>query len=141
MSGDNLSGEEKRRQLKEQFKQDLRERKAFLEQVQKLKGQQKVLKAIEGLNPEDDTDEWINKLNEETAFNEAKMELALESAPPANEEKHQPSEEELKKATAEELVRKLKEEMSNPASQSISAPADEKKAAEKPPRNMLDESV
>lgn len=140
MSEPNLSGEEKRQQMKEQFKKDLRERQAFLEQMKTLKQQQKVQKAIENLNPEDDTDEWINKLNEESAFHEAKMEMALEaSAEKGASMEH--TEAELQKSVAEEMVRKLKEEIQKEQSAQIVSPPEAEKTTEKPPRNMLDENL
>lgn len=137
--------------MKEQFKQDLRQRQEFLKKVQNLRSQQNILKAIEGMKMEDDTDEWIRKLDEETAFREAKMEMALENAP-KEAETHAPDPgPEMEKLIAEEMVRKMKEQMaaeksgaghitpSNKPLVDLDAPsADEKPTTENPDRKMLD---
>ena len=69
MDDKNLSGEEKRRKLKEQFKQDLIQRKAFLDKVNRLRGQSRITQALNNMQPNDDTDSWIEKLNTETDLN------------------------------------------------------------------------
>ena len=78
MSDKHLSGEEKRARMKEQFKKELRERKEFAEKVKKLRRLQNINNALDGMKMEDDSQDWIDKLNQETAFNEAKTEMALE---------------------------------------------------------------
>lgn len=116
MSDQHLSGEEKRRLMKEQFKKELRERKAFQEKVAQLRKQQNITKALEDMNYEDDSQDWIDKLNSETAFTEAKVEMALESAhiaaAKAEAEKQLAlDEEEMKKIAAEEMVQQMKEQI------------------------------
>jgi uncharacterized membrane protein len=131
MSEERPSGEEIRRKMKEEFKQDLRARKEFLEKVKRLRQTQRINEALSNMSVDDDTDDWINKLNEETAFMDAKTELALEGKkvinvpiegadgsvttvpdPLAEEEIDLgPSEEELRKIAAEELVRQMKAEI------------------------------
>lgn len=104
-----LSGEEKRRLMKEQFKQDLRERKVFLDKVEQLRRQGKILKAMEGMKLEDDSEEWIRRLDEETSFREAKVEMALESA--IHEAVEGEKTADMEKLLAEEMVRQLKLDM------------------------------
>lgn len=145
-----LSGEEQRAKMKEQFKKDLQQRQEFLKKVQGLRSQQNILKALEGMNVEDDTDEWIRKLDEQTAFREAKMEIALSGLPvdPAPEKDHTAD---MEKIVAQEMVRKMKEEMSGeketPTSLTpsqkplvdLDAPLpDMKDKPENPERKMLD---
>lgn len=137
-----MTPEEQRNQLKEQYKQELRERKAFLEKVNKLKQQQNLLKAIEGLNPQDDTADWVEKLNQETAFMEAKTEIALNM----EEEKKQELERlekkvDLEKLAAEQLVLEMKRQMGMlteepPKTEEQPIPQPEEKT-QTPPPNIL----
>jgi lipopolysaccharide export LptBFGC system permease protein LptF len=137
MPDEKLSGEEQRQLLKEQFKKDLREREAFLEKMKELKQEQKIVKALESMNPEDDTDEWINKLNEESAFSEAKTEMALEAV--KSDETPLVDEELLKKSVAEEMVARLKAEMKKESEAAEKPKAEEKPEEKNPPKNLLDE--
>ena len=59
-----MTGEEKRRLLKEKYKEDLKKRKEFLESAKRLRHTQKLNEAITDLTSSlnDDTDEWIEKL-------------------------------------------------------------------------------
>lgn len=137
-----MTPEEQRNQLKEQYKQELRERKAFLEKVNKLKQQQNLLKAIEGLNPQDDTADWVEKLNQETAFMEAKTEIALNM----EEEKRQELERlekkvDLEKLAAEQLILEMKRQMGMlteepPKKEESPSPQPEEKT-QTPPPNIL----
>jgi hypothetical protein len=141
-----LSSEEQRERMKEEYKRELKARKEFLGKVDALKKQQTLLNAMEGMQYEDDSDEWINKLNQETAMREAKAEMALEStgedipveiAPP------ELSDEELKKIAAAEAVRKMKEQMAAEAAGSgnVEGPAldpNSSEGGERPSRKMLD---
>lgn len=130
MSEKRPSGEEQRRKMKEEFKKDLRARKEFLEKVRRLRQTQRINEALNNMSVEDDTDDWINKLNEETAFMDAKTELAMEgkksvinvpiegpdgevsiASTVPEEIDLGPSEAELQKIAAEEMVRQMKEEM------------------------------
>lgn len=145
-----LTGEEQRALMKEQYKADLRARKEFLQKVDELKRQQPVLKALESMNVEDDTDEWIQKLNEKSAISEAKMEMALDSGgyntPAAEEVTIAMSDAEIKKLQAAELVAKMKAEMSGsissaPSTSNASNPVDVNAPVsedERPSRKMLD---
>lgn len=104
--------------LKEQFKQDLKLRKEFLNKVQGLRQTQRINKALSDLNPEDDTDDWIQKLNEESAFAEAKADLAMDDTlskhmdiPIEGPATPRHSEEEMQKIMAESLVEQMKAQM------------------------------
>lgn len=134
-----MTSEEYRNMLKEQYKKDLRERKQFIEKVQELKKQEPLLKAIEGLKVEDDSDDWIEKLNHQTAFMDAKTELAADAI--VNQQKqqeHQYSEEELKKIAAQQLLLEMKrqmgllppEEVAPVEENSVETPKTEEKPAE-----------
>ena len=112
MEDKHLSGEEKRRLMKEEFKKDLLQRKEFLQKVEQLKKQQTLRKAVEGMTSEDDTDEWVNLLNQETAFKEAKTEMALnlveEQRKKIESLEHQI---EMEKLSARQLVEQMKREL------------------------------
>jgi len=109
-----MTGEEKRRQLKEQYKRDLKMRKEFLEKAKSLRSQQNINKALgemlDGLN--DDSEDWINQINQETALTEAKFEMAMDEAAAAEEQiKNIANEAEMKRIQAESLVQQMKREM------------------------------
>ena len=107
-----MTSEEYRNMLKEQYKKDLRERKQFVEKVQELKKQEPLLKAIEALNVEDDSDDWIEKLNQQTAFMDAKTELAADSiAQHQQQVEHTHTEAELQKIAAQQLLIEMKRQM------------------------------
>jgi len=111
-----MTGEEKRRQLKEQYKQELRTRKEFLEKAKKLRKMQRINEALSEINKamDDDTDEWIRKLNEEAALTEAKMEMFIDQATPSLEHDKMEDlavEAERARLSAEEMVKQLKREM------------------------------
>lgn len=134
--------------MKEQFKKDLKERKDFLDKVENLRKLQNINNALSNMQQEDDTDEWIGKLNEESAFTEAKMEIALESAKGVGQELA--SEKEIETFVAEELIAQLKKEIAAESGQQVpeekassktEAPAEEntEAASDRPPRKMLDD--
>lgn len=140
-----LSSEEQRRLMKEQYKDDLRQRKEFLNKVNELKKQEPILKALENMQVEDDSDEWIAKLNQKSAMSEAKMEMAMDSSgvvTPSLEEAAKPviSDEEIKKIQAAEMVAKMKAEMQGgtveekPAENNASGNSED----DRPARKMLD---
>ncbi|RMG30962.1 MAG: hypothetical protein D6730_01860 [Bacteroidetes bacterium] len=109
-----MTGEEKRRLLKEKYKEELKQRKEFLKKVEALKRSHKLNEAIQnitsGLN--DDTDDWISKLDEETALSEAKMEMALSEAQRQQELLDQLAKEaEMQKIQAKNLVEEMKKSM------------------------------
>jgi hypothetical protein len=86
MEGDNtgsdkhLSGEEKRAKLREEYKRELLERKKIQEQLQAAQKMGPIQKALDQiLNFNDDTEEWINKLNQSSAQTEARLDIALDS--------------------------------------------------------------
>lgn len=112
MDDRHLSGEEKRRRMKEEFKKDLQLRQEFLEKVKGLRHSQRINRALEDMNQQDDTQDWIDKLNGETAFMEAKTEIALEAEKSLGDSadflKH---EAELQKAVAESMVEKMKQDL------------------------------
>lgn len=83
-----LSGEEKRRRLKEIYKADYRKRKQFLQDLKKNRRVNKLNQAMQDLMKlgEDDSEEWIRRLNQESALNEAKYEMASESTGTSEEE-------------------------------------------------------
>lgn len=111
-----MSGEEKRRQLKEQYKKELKERRDFIEKAKALRKMQRINKAITDMESamHDDSDQWIDILNQETALSEAKMEMLMEEASVSEERKkldeiHMQAE--LAKKSAEDLVRQMKIEL------------------------------
>jgi hypothetical protein len=78
-----LSGEEKRAQLREKFKRDLQQDKQLrddLLRAQKANALARQVQAAEHrlLAPTEDTLDMLSKLREQTAWNEAKLDLALE---------------------------------------------------------------
>ncbi|MEM7514272.1 MAG: hypothetical protein AAF388_25325, partial [Bacteroidota bacterium] len=109
-----MTGEEKRRQLKEQYKKDLKLRKEFLEKAKKLRNMSNVNKALtemtDGLT--DDSDEWISKINQETALTEAKLEMALDEASETQQKLEDLAKEaEMEKFSASEMVKQMKREL------------------------------
>ncbi len=111
-----MTGEEKRRQLKEQYKQELSTRKEFLEKAKKLRKMQRINEALSEINNamDDDTDEWIRKLNEEAVLTEAKMEMFIDQVAPSLEQdkiEDLALEAERARLSAEEMVKQLKREM------------------------------
>lgn len=77
-----------------------------------------ITNALNDMKLEDDSEEWINKLNQETAFNEAKTEIALENAKQVAEKAEQEeafrmSEAEMQKIAAEEMVARMKAELAS----------------------------
>ncbi len=130
MSNKELTGEEKRQKMKEQFKKELRERKEFLNKVKGLRRTQSINKALEGMRMEDDTDQWIEKLNQDTAFIEAKTEIALNTTIPSSVTANDPtlgqdltiSEEEMQKIAAEQMVERMKAELKAEVDGRIASP-------------------
>jgi hypothetical protein len=109
-----MTGEEKRRQLKEQYKRDLKLRKEFLEKAKTLRHQGRINKALgdmlEGMN--DDSQDWIDQLNQETALSEAKFDLFVDQASEAEKKAEQIAKEaEMQRIQAESMVEKMKREM------------------------------
>ena len=120
MAEKRLSGEEQRAKMKEAYKKDLQQRKQFLDDVKEHKRQKTLTDAvieITSANEKDDTDVWIEQLNQKSAMSEAKMEMALDStnvssSPIADErERLAMSDAEIRKLKAAELVAQMKAEM------------------------------
>lgn len=140
-----MTPEEKRNLLKEQYKKELREQKSFLGKVEQLKKQQTLLNAIEGLKHEDDTADWLEKLNQETAFMEAKTELAMgvvEEQKKTLESIEKPIN--MEKLAAEQLIIEMKRQMGllPPAEEpkKEDSVAEEKTETEKKDENNTDNS-
>ena len=145
-----MTGEEKRQQLKEQYKKELLERKAFLEKAKTLRKMQRINKAISEMESalHDDSDEWINKLNEESALSEAKMEILMEEALHSEEQRKLDEvqmQAEVAKKSAEDLVRQMKrelgllveeEEAKDP--KEATPKVSEKKEGKEPPKESLE---
>lgn len=114
--------------MKEAYKRDLRQRKEILEQAKRLHTSRKLNDAVTGITGSlnDDTDEWVEKLNQESALTEAKMEIALDAeSQTADELEKLARTAEAEKFGAEELLRKFKREMGL-------LPPEEEPQAEKP---------
>jgi hypothetical protein len=113
-----MTGEEKRKRLKEQlkaqYKKDLQLRKEFLNKAQNLKKSQKLNDTISDIvgSLEDDTDSWIEQLNEGSALSEAKLDVMLDQASETSRELDRLAKEaEMQKIEAEDLVTQMKKEM------------------------------
>lgn len=142
-----MTGEEKRRLLKEQYKRDLKQRKAFLEDAKRLRHSARLNKAVGELMDgvtKDDSDEWIQKLNEESALSEAKMEMFMDDLTTEDKIDKLAKEAEAEKFSAEQMVLQMKREMGlipkeekKPVEKKEEAPADEKKAEKKEKDNDL----
>lgn len=134
------SGEEIRQKMKEEFKKDLRARKEFLGKVEELRQKQKLTNAFVEITEagNDDTDEWIAKINQETAMNEAKAEVAYDSAQMAEEERKKAEETalmeaEMQKIAAKEMVERMKAEMAGEATESPASKIESTGGDELPP--------
>lgn len=109
-----MTGEEKRQQLKEQYKAELKKRKEFLEQAKRMQTSRKLNDAIANITNalNDDSDDWIEQLNRDSAISEAKMDMFLdEAAKNTNEVDQLAKQAELEKLSAENLVQQMKREM------------------------------
>lgn len=115
-----MTGEEKRRRLKEQikaeYKQELKTRKDMLESAKRMRHTAKMNQAIQGLTDglNDDSDEWIDRLNRESALTEAKMEMSLDGAldgDGVDKLEKLAKEAEAEKFSALQMVEQMKREM------------------------------
>ncbi len=113
-----MTGEERRKQLKEQmkeaYKQDILKRREILEQAKRLRSSSKLNSAIQNITSSlhDDSDEWIEKLNHDSALTEAKMDMALDEALESNQQLDQLAQEaEAEKFSANQLLEEMKAEM------------------------------
>ncbi len=110
-----MTPEEKRRLLKEQYKKDFKERKEFLKNVEKYRQSKKLNDAIQDMTSGllgDDSDDWISKLNQDTAVTEAKIEMAIDEAKEQQKMLEQLAQEaEMEKIEALDIVEQMKREM------------------------------
>ncbi len=142
-----MTGEEKRKQLKEQYKKELQARKEFKEKVERLRKLKNLNSAVTDMTTAlgDDSDDWIRKIDEETAFMEAKTEMAMDSESTLDKEiTNLQQQVEVEKMTAKDLVNEMKREMgllpdepevpeeeaAEAASETEESPADETKTEE-----------
>ena len=135
-----MTGEEKRQKLKEQYKKELLERRAFIEKAKALRKMQRINKALTDMESamHDDSDQWIDILNQETALSEAKMEMMMEDAAlEVSEEENKLNEiqmqAEMAKKSAEDLVRQMKIELGLLED----TPPEDKAAEEKPAKEAV----
>jgi len=117
-----MTGEERRKKLKEQmkaeYKADLLKRKQILEDAKRLRTSRNLNNAIQDMTSalEDDSDDWIAKLNQESAITEAKMEMALDGALDGASDTSEKIDKlaqdaKAEKFSAEQLVNQMKREM------------------------------
>ncbi|MEM7368834.1 MAG: hypothetical protein AAF587_09520 [Bacteroidota bacterium] len=114
-----MTGEEKRKKLKEEmkaaYKRDLQKKKEFLEQTKRLRHSKKMNDAISDLTSDllnDDTDDWINKLNQDAALSEAKLDIHLDEASSTSQKLEKLAKEaEAEKFSAAQLLKDMKREM------------------------------
>ncbi len=113
-----MAGEEERKkrkeQIKEEYKRELQKRKEILEQAKRLRHSRNINQAIEGITGalNDDTDEWIHKLDQESSLTEAKIDLAMESAASSVDElEKERKQAEADKFSAEQLLKEMKQDM------------------------------
>jgi hypothetical protein len=79
----NLSGEEKRALLREQYKQEFRERKQILQDINQAQRGNKLSQTLSKMAAAlglDDTEAWTKLLNDQSTVQEAKLDMALEGA-------------------------------------------------------------
>ncbi len=103
-----------REKLKEAYKAELKKRKEFLNSTKQLQTSRKLNDAISKITDalNDDTDEWIDKLNQESAVGEAKMDIFIDQASKTTQEIEKASNEaEMAKFSAESLVDEMKREL------------------------------
>lgn len=85
-----LTSAEQREKMKEEYKKELLARKGILKQVKDAKKMNTLHKTMEELSKlgQDDSDEWIRKLNEESAKADAMFEIAtgIDTTPHGSEE-------------------------------------------------------
>jgi hypothetical protein len=81
MAGDYRSGEERRKAYREAYKAQLKQQRETLKALNRRRAQQSYTEAMGDLarylENTDDTDQWTERLNRETALNEAKLDMAV----------------------------------------------------------------
>ncbi|MEZ4829483.1 MAG: hypothetical protein R3C61_24835 [Bacteroidia bacterium] len=114
-----MTSEERRRLLKEQMKQeykdDLKKRKEIEENMKVMRHTRKLNEAIteitSGLTA-DDSDEWIDKLNQSSVLSEAKLEMALDTNSAVSKEvENLENQAKAEKFAAEQLILDMKRQM------------------------------
>ncbi|MEL7195693.1 MAG: hypothetical protein AAFO96_24890 [Bacteroidota bacterium] len=110
-----MTGEEKRNKMKEEYKEELKKRKEFLDQAKKLRSSRKINDAIQqitGAINNDDSDEWIDKLNMDSAVTEAKLDMFMDASSETSSKIDQlKNDTELAKSSAQNLIEEMKKEM------------------------------
>ncbi|TAE58249.1 MAG: hypothetical protein EAZ89_03415 [Bacteroidetes bacterium] len=140
-----MTDEERRKlekeRMKEEFKQDLKLRQEFLNKAKQSRTTNMLNQAVgnimSGLGG-DDSDEWIAKLNQDTALTEAKIDMALENEASVTKQLEQAANQaELEKLSAQQLVDKMKREMGllPPEEPAVTPLPEEKTAEEEQPKS------
>ncbi|MDX2249078.1 MAG: hypothetical protein SF052_19980 [Bacteroidia bacterium] len=114
-----MTSEERRRLLKEQmkqeFKNDIKKRKEIEEQMKVMRHTRKLNEAVTGITTgltSDDSDDWIDKINQKTALNEAKFEVSLDNNSAVNQEiENLEKQAQAEKFSAEQLIKDMKRQM------------------------------
>jgi hypothetical protein len=113
-----MAGEEERKKRKEQikaeYKLELQKRKEILERAKGLRASRNINQALQNITGafNDDTDDWIRKLDESSAITEAKMDLALDSAGSSETDiEKMRREAEAETFSAQQLLKNMKKEM------------------------------
>ncbi|WNJ21505.1 hypothetical protein [Pontibacter sp. G13] len=129
-----MTGEERRRKMKEEMKAahkaDLKKKKEFLEGMKRMRHTQQMNEAISNITDgllQDDSDDWIQKLNEDSAMSEARMELAFDSEDTVSKELDNLAKQAaVEKFNAEQLVTNMKKElgMDPPVEDEVSSTTD-----------------
>jgi hypothetical protein len=109
-----MTGEEKRKILKEEYKKELQARKEFKEKAESLRKLKNINNALTDMTGalNDDSDDWVQKIDSETAFMEAKIEMAMDAESTLDREiKEREQAVQMEKLTAKNLVEQMKREM------------------------------
>ncbi|MEZ4777520.1 MAG: hypothetical protein R3D00_30365 [Bacteroidia bacterium] len=138
-----MTGEERRRLLKEQmkqeFKDDIKKRKEIEEQMKVMRHTRKLNEAVTEITSgltSDDSDDWIDKINHKTALSEAKLEMSLESDSAVNKEiENLEKQAQAEKFSAEQLIKDMKRQMGLLEEE---PPVDNKKSEEPPEKKLGD---
>lgn len=135
---------EEYQRLKEAEKEHLRKLRALKEAARRLQRQQSINRALHGLTAGrrqvlDEHERTLEELALDTARHEARLDLALDAAPPAGD-----PDEELQKARARDLIRQMKQAVAAEAetpSKPDATPKDEAPEDETPENPPLPEKT
>lgn len=114
------NSEEERERLKQEYKEHYRKIKDAKQRLKESQQKGKIAEALNNMNPENllgSMDEFLGKVREKVAFNEAKWDVAMDSlddeelSSTAQKMKQQEHEEELKKKRAMDTLKQVKAEM------------------------------